>query len=79
MDDFVQQRLPVNLCEECWRKYDQWWTRYSYKPNFQMWKRGECDGCGRSFVLMVGFYPQEQGFASLINSSSRRQNNGMVR
>ena len=58
IEDIVARRGNVNLCEECYRRYDRWWERHDYRPDFQQWKIGECDGCDKSFHYIVGFYPE---------------------
>lgn len=70
IDDFVQRRQNVNLCEECWRKYDRWWLKYDYAPQWNIWKRTDCDGCAKTMHLCVGFYPKERYWSSIFQVRS---------
>lgn len=58
IDNYVQQRRNVVLCEQCWRKYGtEWVKRYGYRADWVGWLTN-CDGCKR-FVRCNGFYPEE--------------------
>jgi hypothetical protein len=58
--DKVAQRRTVIHCEECWRKYDGWWRKANYRPDWGWNYRGDCDGCGKPFVSCTLFHPDER-------------------
>ena len=65
IDNFVAQRGNVNLCEECWRRYNDWWKRYGYRPEWKP-KLSDCDGCGHGPKYVTGFYPEERFSESML-------------
>jgi len=67
IDNSVVHRSNVNLCENCWRRYANWWKRYGYRGQWNLQKLSDCDGCGSTLIFVTGFYPEERYFASIIN------------
>lgn len=69
--DKVAQRKPVVMCEECWRRYDGWWKRASYRPDWGWRFIVNCDGCSTVGVYGTLFMPEE-GFYSVLGPAHGR-------
>ena len=64
----VDQRIPVLMCESCWRKYDRWWVANSYRPDWGWAYRSNCDGCAIEFHLCTLFHAEEKFYDVLSNN-----------
>ena len=68
MDQFVQQRQGVNLCEVRARLYGPGLTspKYNYRVDKYGLKLGDCDGCGGTGQpeTLYPYYPNEKFEAS---------------
>ena len=65
--DKVARRKPVVMCEECWRKYRNWWKQAHYRPDWGWNYRSDCDGCSRRFVVCTLFVGEEL-FAKVLDT-----------
>lgn len=60
MSDFVERRKNVNLCNDCARRYGNWYTRRNYVPLGRIRKLTDCDGCSDNGILECNAYvPRE--------------------
>jgi len=58
IDDFVSRGRGVVLCEDCYRKYDKWWVKYDYAPQWHPKLISDCDGCSTTMIICTGFFPR---------------------
>ena len=71
IDSFVALGKSVALCEECYRRYGNWWERYSYRGLWGDKHLTDCDGCGKSLHFCTLFYPastRSERFANIPNA-----------
>lgn len=58
IDNFVATRRIVSLCELCYRRYDKWWVKHNYRPDWKAHRiLSDCDGCSRRLINVVNFFP----------------------
>ena len=66
--DKVARRLPVVMCEECWRRYKGWWKRAGYHPDWGWSYIGDCDGCSRRNIHVTFFNSEENFYIGLASN-----------
>ena len=71
ISDAVAQMHNVNLCDFCWRKYDRWWSRCDYRPDWDLRWQTDCMGCSTRMIPCVSFYPEGNFFKVLTESYGR--------
>ena len=58
--DKVARRKPVAMCENCWRRYRNWWKKEEYRPDWGWRYIGDCDGCSTRNILVTLFVCEEK-------------------
>jgi hypothetical protein len=66
--DKVAQRLPVVMCESCWRRYKGWWKQAKYKADWGWRYLGDCDGCSIRNIHVTFFNAEEKFYTGLANN-----------
>ena len=57
IDDYAARRKNVALCDDCARRYGNWYVRYEYFHDVVGWGTN-CDGC-REITRCNMYYPHE--------------------
>jgi hypothetical protein len=58
IDDFVALGRQVCICEDCNRRYGDWWNGVQYRAMEAV--IGDCDGCGEPLMKCVKFSPNAE-------------------
>lgn len=69
MDDLIEQRQILSLCEDCTRKYGwkSWCSKQNYLPRWDPKPLTDCDGCGSDLIFCTNFWPAEHPSISHFN------------
>jgi len=63
--DKVALRKPVGMCEPCWRRYQGWWRKAEYHPDWGWRYIGDCDGCSTQNIHLTLFHAEEMFYTVL--------------
>lgn len=67
----VSDRRPVVMCPACVNKYDRWWKKEHYRPDWGFPYMGDCDGCGEMFCHVTLFHAEEKFYTVLTDAHGR--------
>jgi len=67
----VSMRRPVVMCPECVHKYDGWWRKEHYRPDWDFRYIGDCDGCGTVFCYVNLFHAEEKFYTVLTEAHGK--------